>query len=154
VEGTVTDQGEPRRIEPVHHLVNPEGMVQPRGFSHAVVAEPGRTIHVAGQVAADPAGEIVGDSLADQFDMALGNVAAVLAACDAGPEHVVSLVIFTTAMEEYRATQAEIGAAYRRHFGRYFPAAALLGVAELVPPAAKVEIVATAVVPTRGMSSP
>lgn len=131
-----------------HRLVNPDGMVVPRGFSHAVVSGPGRTIHVAGQVAADAAGEIVGDSFAEQFDMALGNVVAVLAACDAGPEHVVSLVIYTTTMDEYRATQSDVGAAYRRHFGRYFPAAALLGVSELVPPTAKVEIVATAVLST------
>jgi enamine deaminase RidA (YjgF/YER057c/UK114 family) len=133
--------------EPVHEIVNPEGMVAPRGYSHAVVAGPGRTVYVAGQVASDPAGEIVGATLAEQVDMALGNVAVVLTAAGAGPEHVVSLVIYTTAVAEYRATLPEIGAAYRRHFGRYYPAMAMLGVTELVDPRALVEIVATAVVP-------
>jgi enamine deaminase RidA (YjgF/YER057c/UK114 family) len=133
--------------EPTHEPVNPAGMVAPRGYSHAIVAGPGRTVHVAGQVASDPTGEIVGETLAEQVDMALGNVAVVLASAGAGPEHVVSLVIYTTAVEEYRATLHDVGAAYRRHFGRYFPAMALLGVTELVDPRAKVEIVATAVVP-------
>ncbi len=133
--------------ELVHLPVNPEGLVPPRGYSHAIVAGPGRSVHVAGQVATDPVGEIVGDSLAEQFDMALGNVVAVLSASGAGPEHVVSLVIYTTAVDEYRNNLHEIGAAYRRHFGRYFPAMALLGVTELVEPRAKVEIIATAVLP-------
>jgi enamine deaminase RidA (YjgF/YER057c/UK114 family) len=131
----------------MHRPVNPEGLVAPRGYSHAVAAEAGRSIHVAGQIASDPSGEIVGHTLAEQFDMALGNVVAVLAAGGAGPEHVVSLVIYTTAVDEYRNSLREVGAAYRRHFGRWFPAMALLGVTELVEPTAKVEIVATAVVP-------
>lgn len=131
----------------MHRSVKPEGLVAPRGYSHGVVAGAGRTIHVAGQIATDPSGEIVGQTLAEQFDVAVGNVVAVLAAGGAGPEHVVSLVIYTTAVDEYRNSLGEVGAAYRRHFGRWFPAMALLGVTELVEPAAKVEIVATAVVP-------
>jgi enamine deaminase RidA (YjgF/YER057c/UK114 family) len=133
--------------EPVHGIVNPDGLVAPRGYSHAVVAAPGRTVYVTGQVASDAAGEIVGATLAEQLDQALGNVAVVLAGAGAGPEHVVSLTIFTTAVDQYRATLPEVGAAYRRHFGRYYPAMALLGVTELVDPRALVEIVATAVVP-------
>jgi enamine deaminase RidA (YjgF/YER057c/UK114 family) len=134
-------------VHPVHQVVNPEGLVPPRGYSHAVVAGPGRTVYVAGQVASDPTGEIVGATLAEQIDMALGNVAVVLAAAGAGPEHVVSLIIYTTAVEEYRTSLHDVGAAYRRHFGLYYPAMALLGVTELVDPRAKVEIVATAVLP-------
>src|SRR5687768_8783863 len=118
--------------EAVHQLVNPEGMVPPRGYSHAVVAGPGRLVHLAGQVASDAAGDIVGQTLAEQFDMALGNMVAVLAAAGAGPEHVVSLAIYTTDIGEYRATLPEMGTAYRRHFGLYYPAMALLGVTELV----------------------
>ncbi|MGH9243667.1 MAG: RidA family protein [Acidimicrobiales bacterium] len=130
-----------------HELVNPDGVVAPRGYSHAVVAGPGRTVHVAGQVATNAAGAVIGETVAEQFDVALGNVVAVLAASGARPEHVVSLMIYTTAIEEYRSTLSEVGVAYRRHFGRYFPAMAVLGVSELVPPRAKVEIVATAVLP-------
>jgi enamine deaminase RidA (YjgF/YER057c/UK114 family) len=50
-------------------------------------------------------------------------------------------------MAEYRASLRELGAVYRRHLGRHYPAMALLGVAELFDPAAVVELVATAVIP-------
>jgi enamine deaminase RidA (YjgF/YER057c/UK114 family) len=140
--------GGPESPDLPHRIVNPEGVVPARGYSHAVVAGPGDTIHVAGQVATDVAGAILGTTLAEQLDVALGNVVAVLAGCGAGPEHVVSLTLFTTAMDEYRTGLDEVGVAYRRHFGRYFPAMALVGVTELVPPAAKVEVTAVAVIPS------
>jgi enamine deaminase RidA (YjgF/YER057c/UK114 family) len=130
-----------------HRLVSPGGMAPAVGFSHAVVPAAGRPVYVDGQVAADPSGTVVGDTLAEQFGIALGNVVAALAACGATPEHVVSMTVYTTAMADYRASRREIGTAYRERFGRHFPAMALLGVSELVEPRALVEIVATAVVP-------
>ncbi len=117
------------------------------GFSHAVAAAPGRTVWIAGQIAADADGAVVGESLAEQLDVALANVVAALRAAGAEPEHAVSLLLFTTAMDEYRRSRRELGPVYRRHFGRHFPAMALLGVTELVEPGAKVEVVAAAVVP-------
>jgi hypothetical protein len=36
---------------------------------------------------------------------------------------------------------------WRKHFGRHYPAVALLGVAELFDEAAKIELVGTAVIP-------
>lgn len=117
------------------------------GFSHAAVSAPGRTVWVAGQIAVDATGAVVGETLVEQLDAALGNVVTALRAAGAGPEHVVSMMMFTTAMEEYRTSRRELGPVWRRHFGRHFPAMALLGVTELVEPAALVEVVTTAVVP-------
>jgi enamine deaminase RidA (YjgF/YER057c/UK114 family) len=89
----------------------------------------------------------VGDTLVEQFDVALSNVAAALDAAGARPEHVVSMLVFVTAMDEYRAGVRDLGPVWRRHFGRHYPAMALVATPELVEPAAKVEIVTTAVVP-------
>lgn len=130
-----------------HRLVNPEGMARASGFSHAVVPAAGRTVYVAGQVAMDAEGTVVGETLAEQLGVALDNVVAALAACDALPEHVVTMTMFTTDMDAYRHGRKEIGAEYVARFGRHFPAMALLGVSELVEPKALIEIVATAVVP-------
>ncbi|HEY2703149.1 MAG TPA: RidA family protein [Candidatus Dormibacteraeota bacterium] len=130
-----------------HRLVDPPGMAPAVGFSHAVAAAPGRTVWIAGQIAVDGHGAVVGESLAEQLDVALANVVTALRAAGAEPEHAVSLQLFTTAMDEYRRSRRELGPVYRRHFGRHFPAMALLGVTELVEPGAKVEVVATAVVP-------
>jgi enamine deaminase RidA (YjgF/YER057c/UK114 family) len=130
-----------------HRLVNPPGMPPAAGFSHAVIAGPGATVHVAGQIAAGADGEIVGETFAEQFAVALANVAAALEGAGARPEHVVSLVMYTTDMDGYRSSLSEVGAAYRASFGRHFPAMALVGVTCLVEPKAKIEIVATGVIP-------
>jgi enamine deaminase RidA (YjgF/YER057c/UK114 family) len=84
---------------------------------------------------------------AEQFAAAVRNVARALAAAGAAPEHVLSIMIYVTDMDEYLAELKPIGAAYREVFGDHYPPMALLGVARLLDPAAKVELVATAVVP-------
>ena len=118
-----------------HRLVNPES-----GYAQAVVAAPGRMVHIAGQTGS-------GQTLVEQFGVALDNVVAALSAAGAQPEDVVSMQIFATDIAAYRASARELGEAYRGRFGRHYPAMALLGVSELVDPAALVEIVAVAVVP-------
>ena len=130
-----------------HRLVEPAGMPPAVGFSHAVAAARGRTVWIAGQIGADPGGAVVGESLVEQLDVALGNVVTALRSAGAQPEHAVSMLIFTTAIDEYRRSRPELGPVYRHHFGRHFPAMALIGVTELVEPAAKVEVVTTAVIP-------
>jgi enamine deaminase RidA (YjgF/YER057c/UK114 family) len=55
--------------------------------------------------------------------------------------------IYVTDVAAYKGALTELGAAYREHFGRHYPATALLGVSELFDPAAKVELVCTAVIP-------
>jgi enamine deaminase RidA (YjgF/YER057c/UK114 family) len=130
-----------------HRLVNPAGMPPAAGFSHAAIAGPGTTVAIAGQIAANLNGAVVGESFAEQFEVALTNVVIALRGAGAAPEHVVSLVMYTTDMEGYRASLREVGAAYRARFGRHFPAMVLVGVTALVEPSATVEIAATAVIP-------
>jgi enamine deaminase RidA (YjgF/YER057c/UK114 family) len=83
--------------------------------------------------------------MAEQFDVAAGNVVLALAGAGARPQDLVSLQIFVTDVAEYQRTSREIGEAYRRHFGRHFPAMALLEVRRLFDPAAKVELMCIAV---------
>ncbi|HEX8581746.1 MAG TPA: RidA family protein, partial [Acidimicrobiales bacterium] len=115
-----------------HTLLNPDTLAPARGYTHAVVAAPGRVVAVAGQVAMDASGTVVGDTLVEQFDVALSNVAAALDAAGARPEHVVSMLVFVTAMDEYRAGVRDLGPVWRRHFGRHYPAMALVATPELV----------------------
>ena len=138
--------GEGRQPTP-HRVVNPEGLAPPVGFAHAVVAVPGRTIYLGGQTAHGADGSIVGATVIEQFEVAAGNLVTALAAAGGSPEHLVSLQIYTTEIDRYRASLAELGAAYRRHLGRHYVAAALFEVAGLFDPAAKVELVGIAVVP-------
>jgi enamine deaminase RidA (YjgF/YER057c/UK114 family) len=118
----------------------------PRGFAHAVVSAPGRAVYLGGQIGNDKDGSIP-DDLVEQFDQACANVLEALAAAGGEPGHVVSLQIFATDVGEYAARMEEIGEAYRKHFGKHFPAMSLLATPELFEPVARVELMGVAVIP-------
>jgi enamine deaminase RidA (YjgF/YER057c/UK114 family) len=129
-----------------HVIINPDGLLPPVGFSHAVVAAPGRVVHLGGQTGHLADGSLP-DGLVAQFEQACRNLVVALRAAGAAGEHLTALQIYVTDMAGYRTALRELGAAYRRHLGRHYPAIALLGVAGLFDPDALVELVATAVVP-------
>ena len=128
-----------------HEIRNPQTLPHPSGFSHAVIAQAGRTVYLAGQTAQRADGTVTGATMAEQFDIAAGNVVNALEAAGAHPQDLVSMQIFVTDVTEYRRLSKEVGEAYRRHFGRHYPAMALLEVRRLFDPAAKVELMAIAV---------
>lgn len=130
-----------------HRIVTAPGLADPVGYAHAVVAAPGSAVYLGGQTALGPDGSIRGVTMAEQFDVAAGNVVAALAAAGGRPEHLVSLTIFVTDVAEYRRALSRLGQVYRRHFGARYFASALVGVGELFDAAAKVELVGIAVVP-------
>ncbi len=130
-----------------HEIVAVPELIEPVGFSHAIVSGPGRTVYVAGQTAHGKDGTVQGASLIEQFDAAAGNVVATLRAAGAEPGQLTSMIMYVTDVAEYRASLRELLPVWRKRFGRYYPAAALIGVSELVDPAAKVELVCTAVIP-------
>jgi enamine deaminase RidA (YjgF/YER057c/UK114 family) len=130
-----------------HRIVNPDSLVAPSGYSHAVIATPGRTIHLAGQTAHVP-GEETPDDIVEQFDRAARKVVIALEAAGGRPEHLVSMQIFTTDLDDYLSKSKAIGDAYQRHFGKHYPAAALIEVSGLVG-GTKVELSSIAVVPER-----
>lgn len=132
-----------------HLIVTAPELAEPVGFAHAVVAAPGRTVYLGGQTAQGPDGAIRGATMVEQFDVAAGNVVTALRAAGADPAHLVSLIIYVTDVGAYRSALSELGPVWRKHFGRHYPAVALLGVTELFDEAAKVELVGTAVIPER-----
>jgi enamine deaminase RidA (YjgF/YER057c/UK114 family) len=134
-----------RPLASPHEIRNPESLPKPRGFSHAVVAQAGRTVYLAGQTAQRPDGSLVSGNMVEQFDVAARNVILALEAAGAHPHDLVSIQIFVTDIAEYRRLSKEIGAAYQRHFGRHYPAMALLEVRRLFDPDAKVELMCIAV---------
>ena len=134
-----------RAMSSRHSIVNPDALAKPTGFSHAVVAQAGRTIYLAGQTAQRADGTIAGETMAAQYDQAAANVVTALRAAGGEPSQLVSMQIFVTDIDEYLRSRKEIGEAYRRHFGNQYPAMALLEVRRLFDPAAKVELMAIAV---------
>ena len=130
-----------------HEIVNPARLAPAVGFAHAVVAAPGRAVYLGGQTAQRPDGTIAGATLREQFDVALANVVTALRAAGAEPEHLVSMIVYTTDAAGYRAALRDLGAIYRRHLGKHYPAMAFFEVKGLFDPAALIELVGTAVIP-------
>jgi enamine deaminase RidA (YjgF/YER057c/UK114 family) len=126
--------------------VNPPMLARPSGFSHAVVADGGRVVFLAGQVALGPDGAIIDGTVAEQFERALANLLEALRAAGGGPEHLASLTVYAVDLGDYRAHGREIGEAWRRLAGREYPAMAAIGVSRLWEPAALVEIQGHAVI--------
>jgi enamine deaminase RidA (YjgF/YER057c/UK114 family) len=130
-----------------NEIVTAPELAPPVGYAHAVIGAPGgRTVHLGGQTALGPDGTIHGDTMAEQFDVAAGNVVAALKAAGGAREHITQMLVFVTDVAEYKAALPELGEIWKRRFGRRYPAMALLGVSALFDEAAKVELVATAVI--------
>jgi enamine deaminase RidA (YjgF/YER057c/UK114 family) len=123
----------------MNRIVNPPELPPPPGFSYAVVA--GDTIYLAGQIGA-------GETIAEQFDAALGNLLTALTAAGGKPDDLVTLQVFVTDVDLYKASLPELGAAWRNHFARHYPAMGLFGVTALFDPAAMVEVMGVAVTQT------
>ena len=126
--------------------VQPAGWTSPRGYSNGYVVD--GVLFVAGQIAWDAECRLVGaGDMGAQFAQALANVRAVLDAAGCPPERVGRVTVYVTDKRAYLAATRSIGAAWRLHLGRHFPAMALVQVADLLEDGAMVEIEATAVVP-------
>lgn len=131
----------------MNEIVTAPELAPPVGYAHAVIgAQGGRTVHLGGQTALGPDGSIRGDTFVEQFDVAAGNVVAALRAAGGAAEDVTQMLVFVTDVAEYKASLGELGPVWKRHFGRRYPAMALLGVSALFDEAARVELVATAVI--------
>jgi enamine deaminase RidA (YjgF/YER057c/UK114 family) len=128
-------------------LINPPSLGPPSGYSNGVLADAGKLLFIAGQIASDKNHKIVGDDFVEQFDKALENVIAVLNAAGGETSDIVRLAIYVTNKDEYRKRTSEVGERYRKHMGKHFPAMVLVQVAGLLDDAAKVEIEGIAVLP-------
>jgi len=127
--------------------VQPPTLAAPRGYSNGMLYPAGgRVLFVAGQIGWDRDGTFV-EGLTAQFDLALENLMAVVREAGGGPEHVGRLTLYVIDKHDYLARVKDIGAAYRKHLGKHFPAMSLVQVAALLEDRALVEIEATAVVP-------
>ena len=127
-------------------FVNPPELARPSGFSHAVVGR-GRIVFLAGQTALDPDGAVVGSTVVEQFEQALGNLLAALAAAGGSPADLASVTIYIVDIDDYRANSRAIGEVWKRLVGRQYPAMAGVGVNRLWDADAVVEVQGYAVLP-------
>jgi enamine deaminase RidA (YjgF/YER057c/UK114 family) len=108
----------------------------------------GRLVFLAGQTALDASGRVVGTTVVEQFDKALGNLLHALAAAGGRPSDLASLTLYIVDLADYRANSQAIGAVWKRLVGDHYPAMAAIGVVRLWDEQALVEVQGYAVLPS------
>jgi enamine deaminase RidA (YjgF/YER057c/UK114 family) len=125
----------------------PEGWAPPVGYSNGIEAPAGRLVFVAGQVGWDARQVFRSEEVAAQFEQALINVLAVVAQAGGRPEHICRITAYCCDKPAYLAARGELGAIWRRHMGRHYPAMSMIFVSDLLDSPGRIELEATAVIP-------
>jgi enamine deaminase RidA (YjgF/YER057c/UK114 family) len=128
-------------------ILLPEGWPRPKGYANGVAVS-GRQVFIAGMIGWDSQGVFHSDDFAAQTRQALQNIVDVLAEAGGKPEHIVRMTWYVTDKREYLAAGRAVGAAYRELIGCYHAAMSAVEVKALMEDRAKVEIEATAVIPS------
>jgi enamine deaminase RidA (YjgF/YER057c/UK114 family) len=128
-------------------IVNPASMSTPTGYSYAV-KKSGTPVFIAGQVALDGAGKVVGEGdAAAQAEQVYQNLKTVVEACGGTLADIVKLNVYTTDLS-YRPA---IAAARQKHFSDgQFPASTFVVISSLASPQFLVEIEAVAMIEGSG----
>ena len=107
-------------------------------YSQAMIA--GDLMFCSGQIPLDPKSmEVAGETITEQTDLVLTNLAGLLEAAGSSLQQVVKTTVYLKDMSEFAAMNEE----YARHFGDHRPARAAVEVARL-PKDVRVEIDAIA----------
>ncbi len=142
------EEGETGRRPLKRWAVRPDDWKSAQGYENGVLVERGgRMLFVAGQIAWDEDQKLVGSGdMGAQFIQALKNVLTIVEEAGGRPEEIVRMTIYVTDKKAYLSATKDIGGAWRKLIGKYYPAMALVQVADLLEPKAMVEIEATAVI--------
>jgi enamine deaminase RidA (YjgF/YER057c/UK114 family) len=130
-----------------HQFLHPRGWKEPKGFANGIVAE-GRMVFLAGQIGWNAQQQFDSHDFVAQAHQALTNIVELVHEAGGKAEHITRLTWFVVDKKEYLSRLRDLGEAYRSVMGKHFPVMTLVQVVALVEDEAKVEIEATAVVPS------
>jgi len=119
-------------------FINPPGLTPPTGYTHVVVSADGRTAYIAGQVAFDSAGKVVGPGdFQAQAEQVFANLRRALESVGASFTDVMKTTTFITDLKNIPALRETRA----RYFDRQHPpASTLIPVAALARPELLLEI--------------
>jgi len=126
----------------------PPGWEPPIGYSNGVAVEGGRLVFIAGQVGWDALQRFHSEQIAPQFEQALRNVLEIQAQAGGRPEHICRITAYCCDKAGYLAARRQIGTMWRSLMGKHFPAMSMIFVSDLLDSPGKIELEATAVVPS------
>jgi enamine deaminase RidA (YjgF/YER057c/UK114 family) len=124
--------------------INPKSLAKPTGYTHVVVAPDGRTVYIAGQVAFDSSGKVVGGAgdFAAQASQVYRNLELALKGVGGSLADLVKTTTYITNLEHLPALRE----ARTRHLANFPPPAnTLLVVSSLARPELLIEIEGVAV---------
>ncbi len=123
--------------------VNPKSLVKPTGYTHVVIAPDGRTVYIAGQVAFDSTGAVVGEGdFTAQAEQVYRNLERALQSVGGTMADLVKTTTFITDIKNLPSLR-EVRS--RRLSKAQPPANTLLQVSSLARPDLLIEIEAVAV---------
>jgi enamine deaminase RidA (YjgF/YER057c/UK114 family) len=125
----------------------PQGWARPIGYANGIAVAAGRLVFIAGQVGWDAQQRFRSEAFVPQFDQALANVLAVLAEAGGAPRHICRVTAYCCDKPGYLAARTELGAIWRKHMGKHYPAMSTIFVSDLLDFPARIELEATAVLP-------
>jgi enamine deaminase RidA (YjgF/YER057c/UK114 family) len=131
------------------NVLLPEGWAPAQGYSNGIEVDAGRIVFLAGQVGWDAQQRFHSTEIAPQFAQALDNILAVLAKAGGKPEHICRITAFCIDKPAYMAARRELGRIWHERMGRHYPAMSMIFVADLLDHPAKIELEATAVLPSK-----
>lgn len=129
-------------------VLRPSGWLPPVGYANGIAVPAGRIVFIAGQVGWNDQQVFESEDLVPQFGQALKNVVAVLAEAGGSPNHICRMTAFCIDKPRYLASRTELGRIWRQIIGKHYPAMSMIFVADLLDHPAKIELEATAVIPT------
>ncbi|MGB7948458.1 MAG: RidA family protein [Candidatus Binatia bacterium] len=122
-------------------LLNPKGLERPVGYAHVAKVTGGTIAYVAGQAPFDESGQVVGKGdFVAQFVQVIRNLKTAAESVGGSPEQYATLTIYITDLQDYLKNKQLLGEAYRKIFGRHFPAITLVQVSSLYNPNCMLEI--------------
>ena len=127
-------------------VINPDSLVKPSGYSHAIKAEGKNIVYLSGQIAFDKDGKVVGEGdMAKQFEQAISNLKITIEEAGGKLQDITKLNIYITNKQAYKENLRLIGKIYQSYFGKYYPAMTLAVVKDLFDDGAMIEIEGIAV---------
>jgi len=128
-------------------ILKPESWKSPIGYSNGIkVPLSGYAVFIAGQVGWNADQIFESEQLLPQFEQALINVLTILAEAGGKPQDICRITAFCSDKPEYLRVRGELGAIWREHMGKHFPAMSMIFVSDLLDHPGKIELEATAVI--------
>ena len=127
----------------INKIIQPDGWAPAKGYANGVLTR-GKTLYIGGQIGWNSEKVFVSKDFIGQMEQVLNNIKKIVETAGGQVENITRLTWFLIDKNDYLSNQRTVGEAYRRVFGRHFPAMSVVVVKELIEDEALIEIEATA----------